>query len=82
MKLIIIRIVILLALSTLRAHAGWFDSKEQQQRIEQQEQQLADQRKSTGTWQIIAGVATIGAIILFTVGTAIGSTIRRHGKAK
>jgi len=79
MKLIL---TILLLLSPLRTHAGLFDSKEQQQHIERQEQQLADQRKSTGTWQIIAGIATIGAVILFTVGTAIGSTIRRHGKTK
>ena len=81
MKLTIILIILLLG-SPLRTHAGWFDSKDQQQRIEQQEQQLADQRNSTGTWQIVAGVATIGAVILFTVGTAIGSTIRRHGKTK
>jgi nicotinamide riboside transporter PnuC len=80
MKLILT--ILLLLFSPLRTHAGWFDSKDQQQRIEQQDQQLADQRKSTGTWQIIAGAATIGAVILFTVGTAIGSTIRRHGKAK
>jgi hypothetical protein len=80
MKLILT--ILLLTLSPLRSHAGWFDSKEQQQRIERQEQQLAEQRNATGTWQIVAGVCAIGAVILFTVGTAIGSTIRRHGKNK
>jgi hypothetical protein len=57
--------------------AGWFDNKDQQ-RLQQTEQQLEQQREITGGWQIIAGALAIGAVVLFVVGTAIGSKARKE----
>jgi hypothetical protein len=60
-----------------QAHAGLFDNDEQ--RIREYEQQLDSQRQSTGDWQVVAGILAIGAVVLFTVGTALGSKTRRNG---
>ena len=62
-----------------QAHAGFFGSDEQLMR--QYQQIIESERQSTGDWQIIAGALCIGGVILFTIGTALGSKTRRdNGK--
>jgi hypothetical protein len=73
-------IILMLLILTAPVHAGWFENKEDKQRIQQTEQQLAQQRQTTGTWQLIAGVFAVGGVVLFTVGTALGSKIRREAR--
>jgi len=68
-------IILLLITAATQANA-WFDNPEKERRV-QAEQQLQEQRQSTGGWQIVAGVMAIGAITLFTIGTALGSKLRR-----
>lgn len=79
MKIIVL---ITLLLSAAPVRSGWFDNKdkEQQQQIEQYQHELAGERSSAGGWEILAGVLAVGAIILFIIGTALGSIIRRHEK--
>ena len=76
-KLIIITCIVLS--TTASVHAGWFD-KEEQKRFQEVQKQLDAQRKSTGSWQVVAGLFAISSVLLFTIGTAIGSRVRRHEK--
>jgi len=69
---------ILLLMMAAHAHAGWFGPSKEEQEIKQCRQELKEQRQQTGGWEIAAGVMAIGAVVLFTVGTALGSTIRRE----
>ena len=59
-------------------HAGWFCNEDQL--WQQFEHTIKEERQSTGTWQLIAGGFAIGGIILFTIGTALGSKAKRDGK--
>lgn len=68
-----------LALNTTTMHASWFGSEEEKQRRIQVEQQLNQQRKETGGWQIVAGTLAVFTGIAFTVGTILGSRTRRNG---
>ena len=79
-------ILMVLLMQALHAQAGWFgpDKETQQhlqQRVQQYEQQLTQEQKVTDQWQLIAGSFAIAAVILFTVGTALGSKTRHqhHG---
>jgi cell division protein FtsW (lipid II flippase) len=74
MKLILI-LVLLMAAQT---HAGLFDNDEQ--RIREYQQQLDQQRQSSGSWQVVAGILAIGGIVLFGVGAAIGAKVRKAVK--
>ena len=58
-------------------HAGWFCNEDQL--WQQFERTIQTERQSTGTWQLIAGGLAIGGIILFTIGTALGSKTKRDG---
>lgn len=75
-------LILSLLLTVAPMDAGWFSHNEEKQRRIEVEQQLDLQRKSTDDWQIVAGALVIGAIILFTVGTALGSKTRRDGAHK
>ena len=74
------KIIILVLLMAAQAYAGWFNHDDYKDRWQQSEQQLVTERQSKGDWEIIAGVLAIGTVILFTVGTALGSKIRRDAK--
>ena len=69
-------------LLTSPADARWFDNKEEEMRFQEVREQLEAQRHTTGSWQVIAGVFGIGAVLLFTIGTAIGSRVRRYEKKR
>ena len=73
-------ILILVLLTAAQSHAGLFGNDEEQQRWLQYEQTIRSERQSTGGWQITCGVLAIGGVILFTIGTALGSKTRRDGK--
>ena len=72
-------ILILVLLMTAHCHAGWF-SHDDDQRWQEYQQQLAAERQASGGWEIIAGLLAVGGVILFTVGTALGSKTKRDGK--
>lgn len=72
-------ILILTLLMAAQAHAGFFDREDERQMREYQ-RLLERERHTSGGWQIIAGVVGLGAIILFGVGTAIGSKTRKEVK--
>lgn len=55
-----------------REQRGGFDNKARE-RLQQSEQQLNSERQSKGGWQFIAGIFSVGAVVLFTVGTALGA---------
>lgn len=73
------RIILLVLLLAAQTHAGLFDNGDKE-RLRETQQQLNQQRQATGGWQIIAVVFGVGAIILFGVGTAIGSKTRKEVK--
>ena len=73
-------ILILVLLTAAQSHAGLFGNDEEQQRWLQYEQTIRSERQSTSSWQITCGVLAIGGVILFTIGTALGSKTRRDGK--
>lgn len=75
-------LILSLLLAITPTSAGWFNNNEEKQRRIEVEKQLEFQRKTTDDWQSIAGVLVIGAVILFTVGTALGSKTRRDGTGK
>ncbi len=79
MKKLITLIIACIVLSTASVHAGWFGGNEQQ-RLQETQRQLDSQRRETGGWQVVAGLFAIGSVLLFTIGTAIGSHVRRHEK--
>ena len=80
MKQFIITIAAAMLVLAADANAGIFDNGEKERRI-QAEQQLQQERGATGGWIIVAGVLGIGAVVLFTIGCALGSKILRdHGK--
>ena len=59
-------------------HAGWFCNED---RLWQQfEHTIHTERQSTENWQLIAGALAIGGVILFTIGTALGSKAKRDGQ--
>lgn len=70
--------IILVLLMVAQLHAGWFGDDDQ--RIAEYQQQLAAERRAASGWETAAVVLAIGAVILFTVGTALGSKTRRDGK--
>jgi hypothetical protein len=76
MKNFIFVLLTVLMLMAEPASAGWFDNEEEQ-RLREVAQELQEQRQATGSWQIVAGMFAVGAVILFTVGTALGSKVRR-----
>jgi hypothetical protein len=76
MRHIFIRLFIITLLSSCSpaTDGGWFKAKdEQKQKLVEVENQLAVQRKKTDTWAVIAGCLGIGCVLLFVIGTAIGS---------
>ena len=75
MKLFLILFACLLL--AVQADAAWFDDPEQQ-RIKQLQIDLDEQRQATGGWQIASGLLAIGMVVVFTIGTALGSKARRH----
>lgn len=77
-SLLIILFVLLMAAPS---HAGLFDNGDDQ-RIREYQRQIHEERQSSGSWQVVAGLLAIGAVILFTVGTALGSKTRRDGNKR
>jgi hypothetical protein len=73
------QIILLVLLMAAQAHAGFFQ-REDDRVMREYQQQLDRERHTTGGWEIIAGVFGLGAIILFGIGTAIGSKTRRGAK--
>jgi hypothetical protein len=71
-------ILILLLITAAHCHASWFHHDDYKDQWQQSQQQLEHQRKVTGDWQIIAGIFGLGAIVLFGLGTAIGSKTRKE----
>lgn len=74
------RITLLVLLMAAQAHAGLFNRQEDDRVIREYQQQLDRERHSTGGWQIVAGIVGLSAIVLFGVGTAIGSKTRKEVK--
>lgn len=76
-------LITLIAIFTTSAlQAGWFssDTDKVQQQLQQTQAQLVTQQASTGNWQLAAGILAVSCILLFLIGTAIGSKARRNGK--
>ena len=73
------RKIILLLILAANANAGWFDGAEKAERDRRiaAEQQLQQQRQANGGLGILVGVMAVGAVSLFTIGTALGSKARR-----
>lgn len=84
-SLIILTFIVVTLSSCSQAHAGWFSKDttkeelaENKEKLSAVESQLDTQRKNTGDWQTVAFGLAIACVLLFTIGTAIGSKIRRH----
>jgi len=76
------RIILLVLLMAAQAHAGFFNRQEDDRVIREYQQQLERERHTTGGWEITAGVFGLGAMVLFGVGTAIGSKTRTGGEER
>ena len=75
--------LIIIALSALTLYTGCPSTPEPpnlQEQFQQAQEQIGKLQASTGNWQIIAGIFAIGCILLFVVGTAIGSKARREAR--
>jgi uncharacterized membrane protein len=75
MKNIILAVILMTGTLT----AGLFDNGEEERRI-QAEQQLRAERESNSGMGIVIIILAVGCVTLLTVGTAIGSRVRRHAK--
>lgn len=75
------RIILLVLLMATQAQGSLFNRQEDDRVMREYQQQLERERHSAGGWQLVAGVFGLGAIILFGVGTAIGSKTRKEVKA-
>ena len=90
----IINLLILLAVLSVcsPAHAlfGWKEAErlrqqreeEQRRRLAEAEQQLTVHRKSASSWQLAAGSAAVGAMLLLIVGTALGTKTRHAARTQ
>ena len=60
-------------------NAGWFTSRDDgtEIRIRIYEQSAEQAKRETGVWQIIAVVSVIGGVLVFFVGTALGSKTKK-----
>ena len=82
MKKLIITPLTLLTTSAILAgcNGGGGSDPTAQQQLQQAQAQLMQQQASTGSWQLAAGVLAITCILLFIIGTILGSRTRRNAK--
>ena len=78
MKSILTLICILLV--TPVVNAGWFDDDEQ--KLREVEHQLTVQRQATENWELASFSLGAACLLLFTVGTAIGSKARHDARTQ
>ena len=84
LTLVILTCIITMFNSCSTAYAGWFSSgkdelAENKQKLSAVENQLTIQTKNMGYWQIATGSLALAALLLFGIGTALGSQTRyRH----
>lgn len=93
LNLLILACILTMLNSCSQAHAGWLGwgdgeharqqrlEEEQQRKLAEAEHQVMVHRKSVETWELVAGSAAVGAVLLFIVGTALG-TRTRHAAAR
>lgn len=67
-----------LLVSCSKVQGGWFDkgNDEQKQKLIQLESELQGQHKKIDQWELIAGTLGVACILLFVMGTAIGTRTR------
>ena len=76
MKSLTLILIILATCANL--NAGWFTKDDgTETRIRIYEQSAEQAKHETGVWQIIAVVSVIAGVIVFFVGTALGSKTKR-----
>lgn len=82
--LIIVACIITMFNCCSTAYAGWFSSgkdelAENKQKLSAVENQLTIQTKNLDYWKIATGSLALAAVLLFGIGTALGSQTRyRH----
>lgn len=69
--------IILMLLMAAYCHGGWFGHDDYKDQWQQSQEQLEQQRQTTGDWQIVAGVLAVGCVALLIVGAAIGAKVRK-----
>jgi hypothetical protein len=75
--ILIITAIVLSACSPVEA--GWLSGSGDSERLARTETELQSQRSSTDQWQIVAGLFGVGCVLLFVIGTALGTRTRsRH----
>ena len=82
MKTLIITPLTLLTTSALLAgcYGGGGSDQTPQQQLQQAQTQLMQQQASTGSWQLAAAILAVSCILLFIIGTILGSRTRRNAK--
>jgi hypothetical protein len=82
MKQVLILITVLLLVCT-SAQAGWFSKSpdptlEYKEKITVLENQLSAQNRALNNWQIATGSLAAVSVLLFVIGTSLGSITRKH----
>ena len=73
---LILLIIALMLSACAPVHAGWLSGTDEPNRLAETESQLQSQRSSTDQWQLVAGIFGVGCVLLFVIGTALGSKTR------
>lgn len=62
--------------------AGWFTGTDERDiRLAETERELESQRSTTDQWELLAGIFGVGCVLLFVIGTALGSKTRHASRA-
>ena len=79
-------IILILLFGSPAAHASWFSwhtdsNPEYREKVTALESELSAQRSTSSHWQIATGTLGVGCVLLFVIGTALGSETRQHHHA-
>jgi hypothetical protein len=73
-------IIIMALLMAAHCHASWFSHDNYQERWQQSEQKLEQQRQVTGQWQLVSAALGTTCVALLVIGAAIGAKARKAVK--
>src|SRR5436190_817614 len=70
-----------LALAACSPHdVSWFGKSDEKKKLAETERLLAAQRGTIHQWELVAGSLGLGCVLLFLIGTALGSRTRHAAR--
>ena len=78
----LILITACLLASCAPVQADWFSGTDERDiRLAETARELESQRSTTDQWELLAGIFGVGCVLLFVIGTALGSKSRHASLA-